>query len=491
MAVTLTMTGDDKRVNAVFARMENKVRGLEQKLKQAGSTSERAGKKLARAFDPKKILAFAGALIGAGGVAMGLRTIIGLYDKFDQRRKAAAEGAYGIEANLLRLAQISGGDPKQLARYRQLAAGLVSRRGMEQAPALGLVFQAASLGFTPEETRTFGRTRGLTHEPERLVGAVGGLRAAFGPQVGGGTVRSVLNSLLAIAEPAKAGIEEVAPHILTPAQLVKMQGGRFEEAGAALGIMGKGLKSYEEAATQIGALAVALRKSGVATGKGLFGGAEIFAGLTEKERATYLTERRAEKGYGLLMENLPQILAVQADVFKAQRLTGTAQSRFALATGVAAQEPTLAAITAARRAKGMRTIAEEGALGVPGLQMQAIQDMLRAALVERGRGPIAQEASLGFARRAQKFVQDPETMLNLASSILRSNIPGARGGGRMYNERYLAEYGVAEERRTAAVEDFRESVQNLLSASEAINDAADNLQQRVSTPAALAGPGER
>lgn len=492
MAINVKITGDAQNATNAIAKMEAKVLGLEAKLKEVGKAGKKAGERTTKSFDAKKLLKFAGALVGVGSIAVGLRTVIRLYDEMKRKASEAADASLGIEGNLKRLIQISGGSAARFAELKGQAESLTRKSGIDFNRALGITFQAASLGFTGEEVATFGGFRRFTTEVPSLVGAVGGIRGAFGAQAGGGTIRSIVNSLLAAAEPSRVGVEEIAGQILTPAQIVKKTGGTFEETAAALGIMAVAVKSVEEASVQVGALAKVLGKADETKGLGLIGGVRALLDLPlERQEEIAGRELRASKGFGLFTQNIPAIVESAKDILAAQKLTGKPGSRIALANALARDDPELRAQEARRRAEGGRLITERETLGVPRLQQQAVAEFLRETLVLQGRGAVATGLVEKFTKRAEAFTT-PEQFLDLATGIVGRGvrIPGAPQEFLTPSQnraRALAQEAAFAERKEAEA-DFREAARLLLGSAQAQERAAKALERGVTGGPALGAP---
>lgn len=496
MAINVKITGDAQNATNAIAKMEARVLGLEAKLKEAGKSGKKAGENVTKSFDATKLLKFAGALVGVGSIAVGLRTVIRLYDEMKQKANEAADASLGIEANLKRLVQISGGSAARFAELKGTAESLTRKTGMEFNRALGLTFQAASLGFTSEDVATFGAFGRFTTEVPSLVGAVGGVRAAFGPTVGGGSIRSIVNSLLVASEASEVPIEKIAGQILTPAQIVKKTGGTFEETAAAIGVMAVAVKSVDEASVQIVGLAKVLGKAEETKGLGLIGGTRKLLTLSlERQEEIAGRELRASKGFGLFAQNLDKIVAVEKEILEAQKATGTVGSRIALATRLGRDNPELRAIEARRRGEGGRRITEREVLGVPRLQQQAIAEFLRETLVLQGRGAIAIGLVEGFTKKAEAFTT-PEQFLRLATSIVGGAVPipgvfGLGGGGgpeALPGLAALRAQATAIEERRQVEADFREAARLLLGSAQAQERAAKALERGTTGGPALGAP---
>lgn len=486
MAINVKITGDAQNATNAIAKMEAKVLGLEAKLKQTGKAGKKAGASVTKSFDATKLLKFAGALVGVSSIAVGLRTVIRLFDDLKQKAKEAAELTLGAEPNLKRLLQISGGDPLTFAGFKDTAAKLSRDAGIKRSRALGIVFEAVSLGFTNEDIATFGGFGKFTTDVPSLVGAVGGIRAAFGEKAGGGSIRSIVNSLLAAAGPSKVGVEQIAGQILTPAQIVKKTGGTFEETAAAIGVMAVAVKSVDEASVQIVGLAKVLGKAEETKGQGLIAGVRTLLTLPmERQEEIAGRELRASKGFGLFTQNLDKIVAVQKDILEAQRLTGTAGSEIALALKLAREDPELLAIEAAKRSRASRETVEQRILGVPELQIQAIQDLVRETLVKQGRGAIAQGVAEKFLKQASKFTDDPQRILDLGAKFVGLGVPipdvfGLGGGGGPFvpptlEAQRAAAKAIAERAEVEA--QFKETARLLLGSSEAQERSAKALER--------------
>lgn len=493
MAINVKITGDAQNATNAIAKMEAKVLGLEAKLKQTGKAGKKAGASVTKSFDATKLLKFAGALVGVGSIAAGLRTIIGLYDKIKQKKLEAANIVLSTEANLKRLLQISGGSAERFAELKGSAALLTRVSGIEQNRALSLVFQAASLGFSKEDIARFGGFHKFTTDVPSLVRAVGGIRGAFGEQAGGGTIRSIVNSLLAAAGPSRVGVEEIAGQILTPAQIVKKTGGTFEETAAAIGIMAVAVKSVEEASVQVSALAKVLGKAEETKGLGLIGGVRRLLTLPfERQEEIAGREIRASKGFGLFVQNIPAIVETTKDILAAQKLTGTPGSPIALATKLARGDPTLLAIEAAQRAKGSRIITENLVLGVPELQRQAIHDLLRETLLKQGRGGIAGELLLKFLQNTGKYLDDPGFMITVAAGIA-ANAVRFPGGPKEWmtpsqNREAFQKREAAFDRWNEMEQAFRDTAKELLGSARSQRSAAEALERAASGGPALGAP---
>ncbi len=481
MAINVKITGDAQNATNAIAKMEAKVLGLEAKLKETGKAGEKAGERVTKSFDATKLLKFAGALVGVGSIAAGLKAVIRLYDEEKRKANEAADASLGIEANLKRLIQISGGSAARFAELKGVAESLTRKHGIEFNRALGITFQAASAGFTDEEIGTFGQFRAFTTEVPSLVLAAGGVRKAFGPQAGGGSIRSIINSILAGAEKSKVGVGEIAGQVLTPAQIVKKTGGTFEETVAAISVMAIAVKSVEEASVQISALGKVLGKAEETKGLGLIGGVRALLALPiERQEEIAGREIRASKGFGLFQQNLPVIVETIDEILAAQRATGTPRSRIALATALGRDDPELRAQEAQRRAAGGRMITERKTLGVPQLQIQAMQDLVRETLVKQGRGAVAKGVAEKFLEQASKFTDDPQKILDLGAKLVGLGVPipdvfglggGGGPGGLPTLEAQRAAAKAIEERKEAE-KNFIEAGRLLLGSAQAQERAA-------------------
>jgi hypothetical protein len=419
MAAVVEMTSDEARLWKGMQRIINQQDKLDRGLGRISKGSRKA-------FSLGPLKRYAATLLGVGGVAMGLRTVIGLFDQYKERARSAGNELYETEANIKRIIQISGGDPAKQAGMLDTAGRITRERGIPYSESTGLVFRGRSVGFTKEDIETFGAFKEFSKDIGSLIDAAGGLKKAFGPTVAGGTPRSIVNALLAGAEQSKVGVETIAQHVLTPAQLVKQQGGNFAELLAALGIAGHGLKTTDEIATQMKALAKTLSEDKRLKGLGLLGGAEALAEMPEARRAKILSNVRARSGFGLVMQNIDEIRAIEQEIKDSIAKTGTPESRIAQARRLFAATPELVALTEHSKAVETRKLIEQQKLGAPELTVQTVMERMRTMLVEQGVGPFAQQLSLKFAGMAERFAHDPRKAIEIGESVLKANFPAAR-----------------------------------------------------------------
>ncbi len=420
--IVVEMTSDEARLWKGMRRIVAQQEKMERGFTKVGRSGQRAGDKSKAAFATGPLKSYVAALVGVGGITMGLRSVIGLFDKFKERAKGAGQELYETETNMKKLLQISGTQAEYDAHIAS-ADQLVKQRGIPLAEALGLEFKGASVGFTSEQVQTFGSFKEFSTEIAPLIDAVGGLKKAFGSEVAGGTIKSTINALLVGAKTSKAELAEIAEHVLRPAQAVKRTGGNAPELVATLGVIGHALKSTDEAATQIRAMATELHKNEQLRGKGLLGGVEALSGMSQQQRDKVLTNVRAASGYGLITQNLAEIHQVEAGIREAIAATGTPGSKIQQARELYARSPELVSMTEASKALQIRRMTEQRRLGAPELTVEAVIDTMRSTLVDEGAGPFAQQLSLTLAGKVARFVHEPKKAIPLAQAVLRENFP--------------------------------------------------------------------
>jgi hypothetical protein len=412
-----------------LTRTSAKVAELEGKLKRAGQAGRQSGKQIKSGFGAdavSQLARYAGGIVSIG-TAIGTATRA-LRD-YREVQKSAAGGVTGSAADIKRLVQISGGDPRRFQQYMQGMGGL-AKQGVMPAEAMQLMFAGPSLGFTVPEVVSAGRYKAFAQDLKPLLEAPAGLRAAFGAETFGGKMDAAINALLAGAEKSRVNVEQLASQVLTPAQAVKKLGGGAVETIAAVSTAAPALASVEEAATAIGRAADILARKPELKGRGLVAGIEYAAGLSEKDLTKLIGENvRAERGIRVLIENLPKFRGTIEAINTAVRDTGTMESRINQGIRLARSERPLRELRMAERAESARKLGEMQAFAAPELQREAIQNALMAVYAQQRVGPfsrLATQAEFGIRALLGDDLNDTLRWA-MRTAAYWSDRPGPRG----------------------------------------------------------------
>jgi hypothetical protein len=419
-----------------LTRTQAKVTELEGKLKMVGQAGRRAGRQNKRAFGPQAVAGLARYAGGFLSIGTAIATAGKALRDFRETQKSAAAGVTGSAADIKRLVQISGGDPKRFAAYMGALPEL-AKQGVKPAEAIQMMFAGQSLGFTRQQVVSAGRYKAFAQDLKPLLEAPAGLRAAFGADTFGGKMDAAVNALLAGAEKSRVNVEQLAAQVLTPAQAVKKLGGGAVETIAAVSTAAPALASVEEAATAVGRASDILARQKKLKGGGLLAGIEYAAGLSEKDLTKLIGENiRAERGIRVLIENLPKFRETIDAIGVAVRETGTEDSRIKQAVAIARQAGPLRELRQAERAEATRRVEEMGALAAPELQRKAIEDATMAVYAKRGVGPFSRMATQAeFEVRAFLGDELNDTLRwAMRTAAYWSNRPGPRGRLEAQNE---------------------------------------------------------
>ena len=230
------------------------------------------------------------------GVQAAIRLASAALQKYNEIRQRGADRIRGAESSMQKLAQLSGGDPAQMARMTAAARLTAKTEGVSAGRGADLQFALESMGMAAHR-KTFASTFRLADDPALLAGGAGTMQAAMG-KAETGSARQVLNKLFGASAVSKTTVEEFAPAATTAARSVGRLGGSDEEFLAALAHVSKATKSADVGGTQIGAFADVMRKKGIG-GSGLMAAArQVQAmGMDDATLIKWFGRKEGRKGY--------------------------------------------------------------------------------------------------------------------------------------------------------------------------------------------------
>lgn len=409
-AIVVEMTGEEAKLFRAFEKIVDQQKKMEGGLDKISAKSRKAGKDSEEAFGGKAL----GSLKSYVAGVVSLTAVLGTVSKMLAEIQAVATGAgqrITDEASGRRaLVQVSGGDQAMFRRLVGTAEGL-RRGGMGAAEAYRTTFQAGSGGERfLRDAGTIGRLREIGFAPEAGIESAVKLQAAFGGERGAGDTRQIIDKILAAAGPSPVMADEIARAMSVAGPSFAQLGGQDEELLAMLAVMAEPFKTPEAASQKIKALADQLvKKRDLIGDKGAAGmsameliqnlerfGAEGKLRTEGGKRADvtkFLGETSAIQALYQYGQQRAQIEARTAEVYAAQAaLPG--EGLLAKGFRVAEQDPMLAAVTIAEKARQRMQISEEDRLAAPNRLAQALIDERQATARERG----AWEATLTLDR---------------------------------------------------------------------------------------------
>lgn len=270
----ITMSFDAETAKAVqgFLKIENAEKKLEQRmerLKQKNQNLNKSGKRGSSEWQ-QQLKSLAGSYLGVQGAIAAVTKGLQMMRQEIERAKQIGASA---EMPLAKLAQLSGGDPRQMRRMVTAAKRSAREGGMSVEQAAGLQFSLESMGLAGDRKLFAELYAPSGGDVAPLAEGVATLRDAMGAGETGDT-RALLNKLFTASAVSKTGVEQFAPAATIAAQTAGAVGASDEELMATLAYLSRSTKSAEVAGTQISAFS-----------KGLIGTEYEGMGLLEAARA--------------------------------------------------------------------------------------------------------------------------------------------------------------------------------------------------------------
>jgi hypothetical protein len=179
------MSAEERKLWSAFQKTQGKVAELEKGIGRAGRTSKRVGQKVREAFDPKQLAAFAGGLVGVGGIAGAVSKVSQGFQVWVQNLREISTEARKAGNEILAFAALQAGGTK-MARVERTSAmgaefGIHGQRGLTYNAAQAL--QSAIAAKQPDLSEAESFERGL-----------GALRTVFAAKQAGVSLDAALEA---------------------------------------------------------------------------------------------------------------------------------------------------------------------------------------------------------------------------------------------------------------------------------------------------------
>lgn len=320
---TLKITGDDKDAQKSLARMQNRLSQLEDKLRKVTEEGKRGGKSVGDAFDPRRVTAFVGSLVGVAGVTGALARIIQGHETWAQNLREIATEARRAAGEYVALADLQARGMKA-GRVRRAAAAAAAYGVTERGIAFDTVqaLQSAIAEARPELTEAQQFEAGLAAArtifagtqraiPIELGKELEVLGAAFGLQPG-----EAIRKAFVAGQLSGRGPRELAG--AAPAM------GFFEDKDLFFAIASKlaGAVKAEELGTYMKAAGMALGAAAPEAFKATVAGLGLPEDATKLDKLRALRDAQIDTGEKLVSAGLTELRQRQALVALVPRVSG-------------------------------------------------------------------------------------------------------------------------------------------------------------------------
>lgn len=397
------------------------------------------------------------------GPAAAAATAIGImksaFSGLNEEASTASDNIQKQTDSLKTLAQAAA-TPAEMKQLKAQALEVSKDTGMDKGQAQELVAQAKFVGKEKEST-FFGRLSSFT-DPTAMLKATDQLQTAFGGDKSGNS-EQVVNQIIAAANVANVKSDALAAASVSAAQMTKSLGGGSEELLANTAIIGRALKSPEEAATQINAFASLASQTAQKNKDKLSGGIEgaykYFSSMDEDTRNEVMGSNiEAQKFFGAYSTNREQILQTTQEAQNAKGRAGTTASDVTNKIAVAESDPMLQA----KKRLNKATIDQEIANEPQGFRKMANETAIKEA--------DASAADRGMYRGNRWIAR---TVAN-AVDYFGGTVPGAQSLAPQTTDNSSQQFVDALRENTQATKNLQASQENRRGSLSSLNPNAQN-----------------
>lgn len=407
--------GDAAKAISQVGKLQDKVDNLTRQLKTTGRQSGKTGRsvvdgaKVAGGATDEwkgKVLAVAAGYLSIRG---GVNLVTAALRDMEAERKRGAEAIKRSEMGMASLAQLAGGDPEKLKHMISEAKASAKQGGMGLTEGAKLQFTLESLGVA-KHRELFAQLYGVVGEPAALAEGAKTLQTAMGKGETG-SIRQVLNKLLKASAVSKTTVEAFAPAATIGAKGMAAIGVSDEEYLAALAKVSEGLKSVDEAGTQLQAFAEVVIKKGVG-GKGLVGRAmEIEKmDLSPEKLLKFFGRKEAWKGFQSIIAQQGEIGDVTAALQRVDTETGGKGDYVGRMLESYGGIPELKEAKKLRQKSQELEVEEQKQFGVGQLRREGVLTNIRLQSLREGEG--------GFTRTARSWMGETAGFLGASGETI-------------------------------------------------------------------------
>lgn len=478
--VNITASADYSKILAEQNKQLTRQDELIQKLRATTSETRRADQAAGGWAD--SMMKVAGAIAPVVTLGGAISAVGRTLREIDQDAKNAAASIAGMVAATKALTQISG-SPEELAQFKALSDRIAVGQGMTVEAARGLVFQAVSSGFSPQEIDRLAKVSRFTSEPGRAFAAAKIAQLQFGAAETG-SAEAILAKQIVAARAGATTFDDFGELLSKVAPSARMIGATDEETMAALSVMTLSGIPSEQASRMSAALAF-LQKDSQYANRGVLENLQAlktrFAPggvLNTAELSSYVKgDREAAAGLNVMIQNRGAIADLAARIDAENALVGTPGSALTKTIDIAGGDPELSVT--------LRAVAENSRLSI---------SERRAGLEEA-----AQQSILNRYRAFRRDIGKDGLMMRMvdAPSLWMSDLLQDPGGSALtvgFNARNLLPNGIAAPGAadTPRYEEFRRDLKLILDEFRRSVDALESLGGRASgvTAALEIGRGE-
>jgi hypothetical protein len=254
---------------------------------------------------------FAGMAASAVGIGSAISAATAAMRHLREEQQRALEAGRAAEPGYGQLAQVAVDATGRYSRrvHEDLidqAGRMAWNHGVTEPQALQTIFNLQSAQVNTAQNReVIGGLANISGGNAMQIAEGGGkILQAFGRQEAG-TLRQVLNKMLAGSSLSAAQLHEFAPAATMSANFQRAIGGTDEELLGILAVMTRELQSPDIAGTRLGALADVINVKGHG-GQGMMAGVrriqDEIADATPEEMKTYFGRKEARLGYMSLVD---------------------------------------------------------------------------------------------------------------------------------------------------------------------------------------------
>jgi len=350
-------------------------------------------------------------------VGAGISLVTAAFRKLNEEAKRGSDIMKTDADWVKKILEISSHLPQAQIQERLAKVTEISRQtGMTRAEAGEMVFTALSEGQY-QDINFFAGLSKFSTDALSLLKSATTLQATFGKE-GAGTSREVVNQVIQAALTSRLTAGQLGPHVATVSAQASQAGIDLPSTLAALAVATKGTGSSEEAATALRAVATVAMQHGLASADKPTTYPKLIATIEQNYKAAEDLRKfvslniRAGTGINLVQRNRKEMMALETDVRRARRESGTDKD-VTLQILRAVEETPQAAIPLAAKIQEARRIDEEAKkFGTNRILSEAVTSETAARLLKDD-AKVGERLSMDLAQKFMTFLRMPAEVIQM------------------------------------------------------------------------------